>query len=105
MAKGDDPFSMVELLIGLPHARVLLVDRIGEVLEIQLDPRNPTDSASCAEWPAWPKTGRSIAIRTYLSVGSGECWCGTGTGRHARAVVISRGRRNVAISARRIHPR
>ena len=41
MAKGDDPFSMLELLIGLPNVRVLSVDRIGEVLEIHLETAEP----------------------------------------------------------------
>ena len=34
MAKPDDPFSRLELLIGLPNVRVLSVDRVEEVLEI-----------------------------------------------------------------------
>ena len=37
----DDPFSMLELLIGLPNVRVLSVDRIGEVLEIHLETAEP----------------------------------------------------------------
>ena len=41
MAKPDDPFSMLELLIGLPNVRVLSVDRVGEVLEIHLETAEP----------------------------------------------------------------
>ena len=43
MAKPDDPFSMLELLFGLPNVRVLPVSRIGEVLEIHWKRRNRTD--------------------------------------------------------------
>jgi hypothetical protein len=35
--KPDDPFSMLELLIGLPNVRVLSVERIDGVLEIHLE--------------------------------------------------------------------
>ena len=41
MAKPDDPFSMLELLIGLPNVRVLSVDRIDDVLEIHLETAEP----------------------------------------------------------------
>ena len=41
MAKGDDPFSMIELVIGLPNVRVLSVGRIGGVLEIHLETAEP----------------------------------------------------------------
>ncbi len=41
MAKGDDPFSMLKLLIGLPNVRVLSVDRVDDVLEIHLETAEP----------------------------------------------------------------
>jgi transposase len=41
MAKPDDPFSMLELLIGLPNVRVLSVDRVDDVLEIHLETAEP----------------------------------------------------------------
>jgi hypothetical protein len=37
----DDPFSMLELLIGLPNVRVLSVDRVAGVLEIHLETAEP----------------------------------------------------------------
>ncbi len=41
MVKPDDPFSMLELLIGLPNVRVLSVDRVDGVLEIHLETAEP----------------------------------------------------------------
>ena len=41
MAKADDPFSMLELLIGLPNVRVLSVDRVDGELEIHLETAEP----------------------------------------------------------------
>lgn len=41
MAKRDDPFSMFELLIGLPNVKVLSVDRVDGVLEIHLESAEP----------------------------------------------------------------
>jgi hypothetical protein len=37
VANPEDPFSMLELLIGLPNVRVLSVDRVDGVLEIHLE--------------------------------------------------------------------
>ncbi len=53
MAKSDDPFSMLELLIGLPNVRVLSVDRVDDVLEIHLETADPNRFCRWAGWPAW----------------------------------------------------
>jgi hypothetical protein len=52
VAGPDDPFSMLELLIGLPNVRVLSVDRVDGVLEIHVETAEPMRFLS-GVWCGW----------------------------------------------------
>ena len=54
VAAADDPFSMLELLIGLPNVRVLSVDRVDGVLEIHLETAEPDRNSRRVSSPLPP---------------------------------------------------
>jgi hypothetical protein len=90
MAKGDDAFSMLELLIGLPNVRVLSVDRVDSVLEIHLESAEPVRFCSSCGMVG---VGRRVVMRTYQRLVKGRCWFGISIGGHV-LVVMRPGRRN-----------